>query len=187
MGGYLKRKQRGRHQETPNLDYTSLLSHPQPLADLPDLSPPPQVAIQQRAPVPSRSYAALSPTGIGEGKESCADAALLSLPHPPASPASPLGEWYAAARRALALGTSRAAARTAGAQPRAGAGAARFAYAVGGAGGAGQWAAAWRDPAGRDPPPSLGPRPRAARSSLLGGRLGGEWKGTERLLILFFV
>ena len=68
---------------------------------------------------------------------------------PTAPPASPLGEWCAAVRRALALRTARAAVGTASVQGRAGLGAARFAYAVGGAGGRGC-------PCGFSSPVSLG-------------------------------
>lgn len=60
---------------------------------IPDLSPPPQVATQQLAPVPSQSYTAPSPPEIRERKGSGGEAALPSLLHrPPAAPASPLGE-----------------------------------------------------------------------------------------------
>lgn len=67
-------------------------------ADLPDLSPPPQVATPQHVPVPSPSHTALSPTGTRERKGSGEEAALPSPLHrPPAAPASPLGERCPAA------------------------------------------------------------------------------------------
>lgn len=97
---------------------------------------------------------------------------LVLRPHSSASPASPLGEWFAAPRRALALalGTARAAAGTAGAQRRAGVGAARFAYAVGGAGGGGR---ANGRPPGATPrgairPPRSGPGPAPRALHFLG-------------------
>lgn len=129
-------------------------------------------APQLARPLPP--YAALGPAGTGKrrgaaGKSPFPPRPALTVlrPHPPASPASPLGEWCAAARRALALGKARAAAAagTAGAQSRAGVGAARFAYAVGGAGWGGR--ANGRPPGAtlrgaiRPPRSGPGPAPRA--------------------------
>lgn len=178
--GYLERKQLQRPQETSSLDYApfSLLSHPQPPADLPDLVPLLQVSTQQRAAVPSPPNSAPGPTGteegkgeLGGGRPSFPTPPAVFHPHSPASPASPLGEWFAAARRALALalGTARAAAGTAGAQRRTGVGAARFAYAVGGAG----WGRANGRPPGATPrgairPPRSGPGPAPRALHFLG-------------------
>lgn len=92
-------------------------------------------------------------------------------PHPTAPPASPLGEWCAAARRALALGTARAAVGTASVQGRAGLGAARFAYAVGGAGGRGGRANGrppGATPRGAIRPPRSGPGPAPRALHFLG-------------------
>lgn len=64
-----------------------LRSRPPDPAGLPDLSPPPQVAPQQRVPVPSQVLQPPSPTGIRGRQRSGAEAALPSAPHrPPARP-----------------------------------------------------------------------------------------------------
>lgn len=169
--GYLQRKRRKRPQENTSLVCAALLYRPQMPADLPDPSPPPLVVTQHLRPVPSPPYAARSPTGRG-AKELREGFCRRLLPRPPCpsaptSTAPPAFPWVNGARpRGGRWRWGRRGRRWGRRVYRAKAGleppALHTPWAEREAWGRGQWALAWRDPAGRDSAPCSGPAPRRA-------------------------